>query len=90
LLIQLKLKYIIYTLGSKGSIIVGPDEYSFMEAPVVKVVDTVGAGDAFTAVFIAGVLNGYPLSVIHERATEISALVCTLKGATPELSTTIF
>ena len=89
LLNQFKLKYIVYTMGSKGSIIASPDEYSFIEAPKVRVADTVGAGDAFTAVFIAGILKGYPLIEVHHKATEIAAFVCTKKGATPELSTKV-
>jgi fructokinase len=85
LLNQLKLKYIVYTLGSKGSVIVSREEYSFIAAPAVDVVDTVGAGDAFTAVFTAGILKGLPLSQIHRKATEIAGFVCTRKGATPEM-----
>ena len=84
------LKYIVYTMGSKGSIIVSRDDYSYIEAPKVEVADTVGAGDAFTAVFIAGILNGFPLASIHRKATEIAALVCTKKGATPKLPTVSF
>ena len=90
LISQLNLKYIVYTMGSKGSIIASPDEYSFIEAPKVEVADTVGAGDAFTAIFTAGILKGHPLADVHRKATEIAALVCTQKGATPEISTTIF
>lgn len=86
LLKQFKLRYIAYTMGSKGSIIVSAEQYSFIEAPKVRVADTVGAGDAFTAVFIAGILKGYPLTEVHQKATEIAAFVCTCKGATPELS----
>ncbi len=84
------LKYIVYTMGSKGSIIVCPDDYSLIEAPKVLVADSVGAGDAFTAVFIAGILNGFPLDRVHRKATEIAAMVCTQKGATPRLPTVIF
>jgi fructokinase len=84
LLNKMKLKYIVYTMGSKGSIIVSADEYSFIEAPTVTVADTVGAGDAFTAVFTAGILKGDALSVVHRKATEIAAWVCTQKGATPQ------
>lgn len=90
LLKQFKLKYIVYTMGSKGSILVNSGEYSFIEAPSVIVADTVGAGDAFTAVFTAGILKGLSLSEVHRKATEIAAFVCTKKGATPELSSTVF
>ena len=77
-------------MGSQGSMIVSADEYSITEAPKVEVADTVGAGDAFTAIFTAGILKGLPLNYIHQKATEISALVCTQKGATPKLSISIF
>ena len=85
-----KLKYVIYTLGSKGSIIKSAEELSFTEAPKVQVADTVGAGDSFTAIFIAGILKGIPLKEIHRKATEIAAYVCTQKGATPKLARNIF
>jgi fructokinase len=90
LLEKMNLRFIVYTMGSRGSIIVSRDEYSFVEAPEVKVADTVGAGDAFTAVFTAGILKGFPLSVVHQKASEIAALVCTCKGATPKLPTITF
>ncbi len=87
---QFNLTYIVYTMGGKGSIIAGPEGHSFVEAPKVMVADTVGAGDAFTAVFAAGILRGLPLSRVHQRATEVAALVCTKKGATPQLSISVF
>jgi fructokinase len=82
---QYDLKYIVYTMGSKGSVVASATDFSVVEAPVVQVADTVGAGDAFTAVFISGILNGYPLATVHQKATEIAALVCSRKGATPEI-----
>jgi len=51
----------------------------------VNVVDTVGAGDAFTAVLVMGLLKGFHLKKRHKNATKIAAFVCTQKGATPEL-----
>ena len=50
-----------------------------------KVVDTVGAGDAFTAVLVVGRLAGWPLDEINRRANEVAAFVCSQAGATPEL-----
>jgi fructokinase len=87
---QFRLKYIVYTLGNKGSIIKSASESSFTEVPKIVVADTVGAGDAFTAVFISGILKGIPLKETHKKATEISAFVCTRKGATPIINQNIF
>jgi fructokinase len=85
-----RLKYIVYTMGEKGSVIISKNEYSFLESPKVVVADTVGAGDSFTAVIISGLLKGLPLSTIHEKATHTAAYVCTQKGATPNIQFNIF
>jgi fructokinase len=85
-----KLDYIAYTMGSKGSILKSCVEELFFVAPIVEVADTVGAGDSFTAVLASGILLGIPLIEIHKRATEISAFVCTQKGANPPYKDKIF
>jgi fructokinase len=90
ILSHFNLKYIVYTMGSLGSIIKSPEESSYAEGPKVQVADTVGAGDSFTAIFITGILKGIPLKVTHKKATEIAAYVCTQKGATPKLTSHIF
>lgn len=78
---KFELNYIVYTMGSRGSIIISPDDYSFMEAPKIKVIDTVGAGDSFTAAFITGLLEKKSLNEIHKTATDVAAIVCSQKGA---------
>ena len=45
--------------------------------------DTVGAGDSFTATFVAAVLKGKKVSEAHKLAVEASAFVCTQNGAMP-------
>lgn len=79
------LSFVVYTMGSNGSVILSPDDYSEMKAPKVKVQDTVGAGDAFTATFISGILQKKSLAEIHIKATDIAAFVCTQNGAICEL-----
>ena len=79
------LRYIVYTLGSRGSRVTAPDDFSVMETAKVEVADTVGAGDSFTAAFVAGILQGRPLHEAHRRATETAAFVCTQAGGTPVL-----
>jgi fructokinase len=54
-----------------------------LPAPEVAVVDTVGAGDAFTAALLDGVLSGRGEPDISERALELSAWVATQPGAMP-------
>ena len=49
--------------------------------PKVEVKDTVGAGDSFTAAFVASMLQGKSLAESHAKAVEVSAQVCTKCGA---------
>lgn len=85
LLEQYNLEIIALTKGGEGSLLYNRERSSYCEAPFVNVVDTVGAGDAFTAALIMGMLQKLPLETLHENATKLSAYVCTKKGATPEL-----
>lgn len=80
------LKLIALTKGAKGSLLYTENEQSFMEVPKVEIVDTVGAGDSFTAVLVAGLLQNNNIKQIHDKATRVAAYVCTQKGATPEMS----
>jgi len=82
---KFSLKLVALTKGDKGSILMTSKEKSFMEVPKVKIADTVGAGDSFTAILVAGLLRNEELKKIHKTATQIAAFVCTQKGATPKL-----
>jgi len=77
------LTYVVLTAGDKYSTIYGTDEMSRMETPRVQVADTVGAGDAFSGAFVAGLLAGKTLRKAHEQAVETAAFVCTKTGAWP-------
>jgi Sugar kinases, ribokinase family len=77
------LKILILTCGTKGSYLYTIDEVSFRPTPKVKVADTVGAGDSFTAAFCVSILNGKSLMEAHKNAVEVSAYICTCIGAMP-------
>ena len=85
LLAKYNLKMLILTCGVNGSYVFTPGEISFVETPKVEVADTVGAGDSFTATFVAAVLKGKSVAEAHKLAVEVSAYVCTQNGAMPEL-----
>lgn len=85
LLAKYNLKMLILTCGVNGSYVFTPGEVSFVETPKVEVADTVGAGDSFTATFVAAILLGKSVSEAHKLAVEVSAYVCTQNGAMPEL-----
>ena len=67
------LKYLVYTHGADFSeVFSATGEYSHVPTPKVKVVDTVGAGDSFTAVFVTSILQGLSMAESHARAVEVS------------------
>lgn len=85
LLGRYNLKMLILTCGVNGSYVFTPGGMSFYATPQVKVADTVGAGDSFTAAFTACILKGMPIAEAHRKAVDVSAFVCTQNGAMPTL-----
>ncbi len=85
LLEKYELDLVAITRGSAGSILVTADGIDEQPAADVKVVDTVGAGDAFTAALTVGLLRGLSLGEAHIRATRLAGFVCTQHGATPSI-----
>ena len=85
LLGKYNLKMLILTCGINGSYVFTPGNVSFQPTPKVQVADTVGAGDSFTAAFIANIIKGRSVAEAHQCAVQTSAFVCTQKGAMPIL-----
>ena len=85
LLGKYNLKMLILTCGINGSYVFTPGHVSFQPTPTVEVADTVGAGDSFTAAFIASILKGKTVDEAHLKAVQTSAFVCTQQGAMPVL-----
>ncbi len=83
------LDMLVLTCGTNGSYVFGHDLNSFQKTPLVEVADTVGAGDSFTGTFTSAVLSGMPVKEAHKLAVEVSAYVCTQKGAMPQLPSEI-
>lgn len=85
LLGKYNLRMLILTCGINGSYVFTPGNVSFQPTPHVEVADTVGAGDSFTAAFIASILRGKSVPEAHSLAVRTSAYVCTCNGAMPVL-----
>jgi fructokinase len=79
------LKCIALTRGANGSLLWRRREVHEQVPAPVEVVDTVGAGDSFTAALISGLLRDESLEVIHRRASGIASYVCGQRRAAPEL-----
>ncbi|MEO5818604.1 MAG: carbohydrate kinase [Gemmatimonadaceae bacterium] len=71
------------TRSREGAVMWRDGVWSEHDGFEVEVRDTVGAGDAFLAVLLAGILSGSPDSVVLKHANLIGAYVATQDGAVP-------
>jgi fructokinase len=78
------LQGVILTHGKAGAEVMTADKQQYMIEPDVdiEVVDTVGAGDAFSSVMILGIRNGWPMQKTLERAQNFASMIVGQRGAT--------
>ncbi len=79
-----KLHQVIVTRGAAGVLCVSEDGATARAdaPPVADLVDTVGAGDAVSAVMCVGLLRGWPMDVTLTRAVALAGDICRIRGAT--------
>jgi fructokinase len=77
------LRLVALTRGAQGSLLYCDGQWAEHVPPPVPVVDTVGAGDAFTAALCMGLLAGNELQRINIEANRLAGWVCSQAGATP-------
>ena len=85
LLMEFDLRLVCVTRGGQGSLIVSRERAISHDGFPIKVADTVGAGDAFTACLAHYYVRGVQLEEISERANRFGAWVASQTGATPEI-----
>ncbi|HUR45088.1 MAG TPA: carbohydrate kinase [Candidatus Saccharimonadales bacterium] len=76
---------VAFTRGGEGSALYRNGEWSEHSGIRAEVVDTIGAGDSFTAAMAIGLLAGWELGEVNARANQVAAFVCSAAGATPPL-----
>jgi fructokinase len=80
----LNLKSLIVTKGEHGACLVHDNKLYYHSGYKVKVADTVGAGDAFLAGFLAAFFDGKDMNTALTEASAIGAFVASKPGATPD------
>jgi len=74
---------VILTMGEDGAMIItASDTISAAPPKATTLIDTVGAGDAFSAVFLYGFLKGWNMTISLDRAQEFAAEIVGQRGAT--------
>ena len=81
-----KLDMVCITRGGNGAAVLCNGKFSEIKGLDVKVADTVGAGDSFSAGLLTAYLNGTEPKRAVELANEIGAYVAANNGAIPEYS----
>jgi len=74
------LNTVVLTCGARGSFLFHQGVWSEQIPESLKVVDTVGAGDAFTAGLTVGLLSGIPLGEVHGLANMMARKACGQAG----------
>jgi fructokinase len=82
---RFELRLVVLTCGGDGSLLYQAGKWSELSSAPIAIVDTVGAGDSFTAALVMGLLHEMPLEQIHRVASEVAGYVCSQPGATPLL-----
>ena len=76
-------RLVCITRGAKGSLLVTAESHHEHPGFSVKIADTVGAGDAFTAALVHHALRGSSLATMNAAANRMGAWVASQEGATP-------
>ena len=86
---RFELKLIAYTRGAEGSLLIDGSGTDDHPGTTITTIDTIGAGDSFSATLCAGLLQGLTLAPLNENANQVAAYVCSQRGATPALPESI-
>lgn len=80
---RFKLRSIVMTRGADGALFVSADNIVEQPGIPANIVDTVGAGDSFTARLLVGLLRGEEAEPLLREACELASAVCAQAGAIP-------
>lgn len=85
---RFQLDIVVVTRGPEGAWYMDKDGHfqATVHSGKQNVIDTVGAGDGFAAVLLAGLQANWPADLLLQRAHNFAAAVCSLRGAIPETS----
>jgi fructokinase len=77
-------KAVCVTLGARGCAMLRGEEYIEAAGHAINVSDPVGAGDAFAAAFLHGLMSHWPVAEVAAFANRVGALVASRHGAIPD------
>jgi len=83
---RFSLQHVLVTRGARGTMLLAEDgRFHTLRPPAVShIVDTVGAGDAYSAVYLHGLAAGWPLDELLEAAQQFANKIIAMRGATAD------
>jgi fructokinase len=81
---KFNIELLAVTKGKDGSTLFTKNETDDYKTTLSGIVDTLGAGDAFAAVFCIGYLRKWKLNKINKLANDFASEICKIKGALPK------
>lgn len=82
-LVSAGIRTMVLTLGGRGAVVADHSGAQITAAPTVPVVDTTGAGDAFTGGLVARLASGADLTAAASHAARVGAYAVRYPGAQP-------
>lgn len=80
-LLRRGVRHVVVTLGARGAMLVDQSGVQYFKAPKIQPIDTVGAGDCFSAWLTVGLAEGVTLPEAITRAIKAAAIAVTRPGA---------
>jgi fructokinase len=87
---KFEIELLAVTKGEDGTVLFSPNEVDKYKNTPSEIVDTLGAGDAFAAVFCIGYLRKWELGKTNKLANEFAAEICKIRSALPNDDTLYF
>lgn len=81
---QFQINLLAVTRGKDGATLFENGKRNDFSPSESEVIDTTGAGDAFSAVLCLGFMQGWDLMQINKMANEFASEVCKVEGALPK------
>lgn len=81
---KFNIELLAVTKGDEGTVLFSPSEANKYKIKISNIVDTLGAGDAFAAIFCIGYMKKWEISKTNKLANEFAAEICKISGALPK------
>ena len=77
------IEFLAVTMGANGAYLFSKENFDYYNNSTIKISDTVGAGDAYSAILAIGYLKCWDISKINKLASQFAGEIIGIPGALP-------